>query len=121
MCQIVNFHHYGSVTALNQAFSVRWLYIGRANQRAGLPQSHLANPYKVRDFGGQPGATLPAYRRWLWSRIEVGDTAVLSTLSAIEPASVLVCYCKPGPCHGDVVQAAAAWLQSSPLFQQMWR
>ncbi|MFO7684178.1 MAG: DUF4326 domain-containing protein [Chloroflexota bacterium] len=112
MCQVVNFKQYGSVAALNQAFGDRWLYIGRANSQAGLAASPLANPFKVRDYGGQPGATLDHYRHWLWSRIVAGDEAVLAALRAVDEGTVLVCWCKPGPCHWDVVQAAAAWVRS---------
>jgi len=111
MCSIINFKQYSSIQALNQAFGDRWVYIGRANSTAGLAQSPLANPFKVRDFGGR-GKTLPHYKRWLWQRIQAGDEAVLDALRAIDASSVLVCWCKPGPCHGDVVKAAAAWVQS---------
>lgn len=111
MCQVTNFKQYGSIQALNQTFGDHWVYIGRANSYAGLPQSPLANPFKVKDFGGR-GKTLPHYRRWLWGRIQAGDTAVLNALKAINESTVLVCYCKPGPCHGDVVKAAAEWLRS---------
>lgn len=110
MCQIVNFKQYGSIQALDHAFGERWLYIGRANSYAGLAQSPLANPFKVKDFGS-PGQTLGHYRRWLWKRIQAGDKTVLAALRSIAPSSVLICWCKPGPCHGDVVKAAAAWLQ----------
>jgi hypothetical protein len=117
MCQIINFKQYGSIEALNQAFGDRWVYIGRANNYAKLLQSPLANPFKAKafgelsraDFGGR-GQTLPHYRQWLWQRIEIGDEAVLQALQAIDTQSVLICWCKPGPCHGDVVKAAAAWL-----------
>jgi hypothetical protein len=111
MCNIINFKQYGSIQALNQAFGDHWVYIGRANSYAGLAQSPLANPFKVKDFGGR-GKTLPHYRRWLWGRIQAGDTAVLDALKAIDESTVLVCYCKPGPCHGDVVKAAVEWLCS---------
>lgn len=110
MCNVINFKQYGSAAALNQVFGDRWIYIGRANRTANLPQSPLANPFRVRDFGGR-GRTLPHYRRWLWARIQAGDEAVLAALRAIDPSSVLVCWCKPGPCHGDVVKAAAEWVQ----------
>lgn len=71
MCQIINFKQYGSVQALDHAFGEQWRYIGRANSHAGLPQSPLANPFKVKafdklsraDFGGR-GQTLPHYRQW---------------------------------------------------------
>ncbi|MCP4423808.1 MAG: DUF4326 domain-containing protein [Chloroflexi bacterium] len=125
MCSVINFKQYGSVQALRQAFGDRWLYIGRANNYAGLPASPLANPFKVKDFGGRgktlpPGSTLGHYRRWLWERIQAGDTAtsagsvqtVLDALRAIDDSSILVCWCKPGPCHGDVVKAAAAWIRA---------
>jgi hypothetical protein len=110
MCQVVNFKQYGSVDALNQAFGERWRYIGRANAHAGLPQSPLANPFKVADYGR--GGTMPHYRRWLWQRIQAGDTAVLEALQAIDEQTVLICWCAPAACHGDVVKAAARWLRS---------
>ncbi|MAU00672.1 MAG: hypothetical protein CL608_26300 [Anaerolineaceae bacterium] len=62
MCQIINYKQHGSSSALNQAFGDRWVYIGRANRTAGLSQSPLANPFKVKDFGGR-GRTLPHYRQ----------------------------------------------------------
>ena len=111
MRQVINFKQYGSAQALARAFGRGWLYIGRANDYAGLPGSPLANPFKAADFGGRRGATLPHYRRWLWRRIQAGDTAVIEALKSIDETTALVCWCKPGPCHGDVVQAAAAWLR----------
>jgi ribonuclease HI len=108
-CQVVNFKTYGSVAALDQAFGKRWLYIGRTNPYAGLAQSPLANPFKVKEYGR--GQTIPHYRQWLWERIQAGDEAVLNALRMIGEDTVLVCYCKPGPCHGGVVKAAAAWLK----------
>ena len=111
MCTVVNFREYDSVAALDRAFGDRWLYIGRANRAAQLPTSPLANPYRPRDFGGRRGATLPHYRRWLWRQMQAGNRAVLQALAAVTEESVLVCYCAPGPCHGDVVRAAAAWLR----------
>jgi hypothetical protein len=111
MCQVINFKQYGSVEKLNQVFGNRWLYIGRVNRQVGLSQSPLANPFKVKAFGGQHGSTLTHYRQWLWERIQAGDETVLDALKTIDENTVLVCYCKPGPCHGDVVKAAAAWLR----------
>lgn len=109
--RVVNFKRYGSVAALNEAFGGRWLYVGRANRYAGLSASPLANPFKVRDFGGRSGATLPHYRRWLWERIRQGDPAVIEALRAIDETTVLVCWCAPGPCHAELVLAAATWLR----------
>jgi len=116
MCTVINFRQYGSIEALDQTFGDCWTYIGRANSYAGLARSPLANPFKVRDFGGQRGATLGDYRRWLWERIRAGDTAVIEALRTIDEDTVLVCWCAPGPCHGDVVRAAAAWLCGQVTF-----
>jgi hypothetical protein len=111
MCRVVNFKQYGSIEVLGETFGDRWTYIGRASRLAGLPRSPLANPFRVGDFGGRCGATLPFYRRWLWAQIQAGDPAVIEALRAIDDSSVLVCWCSPGPCHGEVVKAAAAWLK----------
>jgi ribonuclease HI len=111
-CQVANFKDYSSIQALNQAFGDRWLYIGRKNDYAGLEQSPLANPFKCEDFGGQRGVTLPHYRHWLWQRIQAGDEAFLKTLRSIDEQTVLICWCHPYPCHGDVVKAAAEWLRA---------
>ena len=111
MCQVINFKQYGSIQALNQAFGDQWRYIGRADSYAGLSASPLANPFKAKEFGGR-GQTLPHYKRWLWQRIQAGDEAVLDALKAIDAQTILVCWCFPGPCHGDVVKAAAEWVQA---------
>lgn len=114
MCTVANFKAYGCVQALNQAFGDRWVYIGRANSYAGLPQSPLANPFKAREFGGR-SQTLPYYKCWSWQHIQADDKAVLDALEAIDDQTVLVCWCVPGPCHGDVVKAAADWLRSQTV------
>ncbi|MEW5985054.1 MAG: DUF4326 domain-containing protein [Chloroflexota bacterium] len=111
MCTIVNFREYGSAAALTQAFGHHWLYVGRANHRAGLPASPLANPYQVATSGRQQA--ISQYRCWLWQRIQSGDEAVIAALKSISADTVLVCWCKPEACHGDVVRAAAEWLKSS--------
>jgi hypothetical protein len=110
MCIIINFKAYGSVQALNKVFGDRWVYIGRANSYARLPTSPLANPFKVKEFAGR-GQTLSHYRRWLWQHIQDGNEEVINALKTIDDQTVLICWCKPGPCHGDVVKAAAVWLQ----------
>lgn len=111
-CRVANFKAFGSIQALNQAFGDRWLYIGRKNAYDGLEQSPLANPFKVSDFGGKRGATLPHYRRWLWQRMQAEDEAVLKALRSINEKTILICWCHPHPCHGHVVKAAAEWLRA---------
>jgi hypothetical protein len=107
---VVNFKDFGSQEALDAAFGDRWLYIGRQNQYAGVGTSPLANPFRAAAYGGR-GATLPYYRKWLWQQIQDGNPVVLQTLQEIGQTAVLVCWCKPEPCHGDVVRKAALWVQ----------
>ena len=110
MCPSVNFKQYGSKAALDRTFGGRWLYIGRANSYAQLEASPLANPFTVSEYGR--GGTLPHYRRWLWEQIQAGNEEVLAALQSITDTTVLVCWCSPLSCHGDIVKAAAAWLHS---------
>ncbi len=113
MAQVVNFKQYGSAAALTQAFGTRWVTVGRVNAHHQLSASPLANPFRRQTCGGQHGCTLPHYRRWLWQRIQAGDEAVIEALTAIDDQTVLVCWCKPGPCHGAVILAAATWLKTA--------
>lgn len=89
-------------------------YIGRATH--GRPASPLANPYKVAAHG-RDGA-IRAYRQWLWAHMHDGDQTVMSELLrllrlACRPTGVtLLCWCKPKPCHGDIVKGALEWLST---------
>ncbi|MEM1202964.1 MAG: DUF4326 domain-containing protein [Acidobacteriota bacterium] len=77
----------------------------------GRPRT-LSNPYSVRKYGN---AALGLYRRWLWDRIQRRHPKTLSSLRAITPAHHLGCWCKPAPCHGDVLVAAWDWCRSEGL------
>ena len=47
------------------------------------------------------------YRADLWCRISAGEIA-LEELAALE-SCWLACWCDPAPCHGHVLERAAAW------------
>lgn len=112
MTTLANFNEYKSVQKLNETFGRHWLYIGRDNYTYGLKGSVLGNPY-VRKTNEQPGATVERYRRWLWRRIQERDEVVLQALRGIQENTVLVCWCCPEPCHGEVVMRAAKWVQAN--------
>lgn len=78
------------------------VYIGRP--------SPLGNPFVIGKDGDRT-AVIEKYRQWLWERIKANDEAVLAALRALNDDSVLVCWCAPLPCHGDIVIRAAAWLK----------
>ena len=64
------------------------------------------NPFVIgRD--GDREAVISRYRSWLWERIRSGSIR-LEDIAAFHGRQ-LICVCKPLPCHGDVLVAAAAW------------
>ena len=83
------------------------VYIGRTC--AGLEGSVLGNPFR-RQEGQAPGSTLDNYRAWLRAEWKRGG-AVRQDLERLADRAaagnlVLGCWCKPDPCHGDVVKEA---------------
>ena len=80
----------------------RYAYIGRAGN--GLPGKY-GNPIRVgkacpvcdarHDF---PGETLACYEIWLARKLR-RDPDFLKPLQG----KILVCFCKPKPCHGDII------------------
>ena len=84
----------------------RYLYIGRQSPRyGGLKRSTYANPYSVQQCGRERAIAL--YRQDATTRImreshvDKGElrTAFLDNLTG----KILVCWCKPEACHGDVL------------------
>lgn len=106
----VDLHLYG------EAFEPAPTVVNRHHYRNGLPQSAiyigrgtpLGNPYTMAEHGER---ALDLYRRWLWAKIRSHDPSVMAALRQIGSRSLLVCSCKPRPCHGDVVVKAWLWLR----------
>jgi hypothetical protein len=119
MCTVVNIKHYGSKEKLTEAFGDKWVYIGRSNPTYRVGKSVLANPYKLA-ADQDPGETLEYYRHWLWHQIQAEHQGVIKALLEIKDDTVLVCWCKPGPCHGDIVRDAARWLQSQDVIKSSY-
>lgn len=107
------------------------VYIGR--ERRGMPRGPLANPYSTEQ--NRAGTVtvvadpLAAFKRLLWAQIRLcrwdepdGWTpqyAALMLLAGL-PDGVLLCWCKPVPCHGDIVSAAVEYLRKTtnfPIFE----
>lgn len=124
---VVNRHH------LRDPWPARAIYVGRpgklAAEKVFAPHpgcadgTALGNPFRPGDFA-DPDDCLAHYRRWLYARMNLkrcsgrwvlvpgGDAAVLAALRLIEVETTIICSCKPKPCHGDVVEKAAAWLRT---------
>ena len=72
------------------------IYIGRWNQLYGLQKSIWANPFKLgKDGTGEE--VLKKYREHVLSKPEL-----LKKIPELR-GKTLACWCKPGPCHGDVL------------------
>lgn len=72
------------------------VYIGRAVPRLGLSQSKWANPFRIGKDGTREEC-IAKYREYLLSRPDL-----LEDLEELR-GKVLGCWCKPAPCHGDVL------------------
>lgn len=82
------------------------IYIGRG--------SRWGNPYRLGPHETRSD-TIERYRRYLWGQIATGELP-LADLAALDGAD-LACYCKPKACHGDVLEAAAAWAATTNVLQ----
>jgi hypothetical protein len=106
-----------------------WVYIGRESKRRGLKASPLANPFgigaprgKLRDYGDRIEYTagkasrddvIGMFREWLMAQTlpmvvseQRLELARLLGLLARHGKLVLVCWCAPKACHGEVIREA---------------
>jgi len=74
------------------------VFIGRGGE--------WGNPFKIQ-AGRTREMAISLYRALLWDEVKSGEVT-LESLAALH-GKTLVCFCKPEPCHGDVLEAAAAW------------
>ncbi len=73
------------------------VYIGRA----GKGQSgYFGNPFRLTDQSAR-GSTLEKYREYFLNRIQTDSEFKQRILSL--KGKKLGCFCKPHPCHGDII------------------
>ena len=72
----------------------RAIYIGR-----GAP---LGNPYVI-GVHGTRDEVISMYRPYLAYKLIQRDPAIENAFRALSPDSLLLCFCDPKPCHGEVV------------------
>lgn len=93
------------ITVANVRTATNGVYIGRAMPgRAGSP---LGNPYKLRS-GAQRAAVIAQYEAWLDTQLS-SDTPARRAFDQLVAAAqrgdlVLLCWCAPLECHGDVIR-----------------
>ena len=76
------------------------VYIGRG--------SVLGNPFPINDnIGDTREVVIEKFRQYLLQSVKDGNIT-LEYLASLD-GKVLGCFCKPKPCHGDVIVRAVAW------------
>lgn len=84
------------------------VYIGRPGHGLAGPWGNpiaRGRPCPVCGFYHGRGGTLDCYGVWLAGRI-CADPAFAAAVRGLHGLT-LGCFCKPGPCHGDTLAAAA--------------
>lgn len=83
-------------------------YIGRTMPRQGLKGSPLGNPYRL-DEGVDRSEPIELYRRRLLAflKYDTPERAEIERLTELARHGdlVLLCWCAPLSCHGDVIKA----------------
>lgn len=81
------------------------VYIGRAGRGE---DGYFGNPYRL-NANESPGNTLLRYKLYFYKRL-VSDPEFKKRIDALA-GKTLGCFCKPNPCHGDII---AAYLNKEP-------
>ena len=94
------------IDVANKKFGGQGEYIGRP--------SALGNPFTSKTHGqGQRvqsvQESIDLFEQWLEEKIQAKDKDVLAELTRLfkhaqHKPLTLVCWCAPGPCHGDVIK-----------------
>ncbi len=79
---------------------------GAVNIMRGSP---LGNPFVI-GCDGDRAEVVEKYRRWLWSELK-RNPSFAGEVRALHGRD-LCCCCAPAACHGNVLEAAAAWLST---------
>ena len=80
----------------------RDIYIGRPSP-LGNPFTHKLGKTLAVYLLDSRDKAVSAYRHWILQEIENGNNDVIKALDAIKEDSILVCWCKPERCHGDII------------------
>lgn|SRR3990167_7103779 len=95
MCKVVNKY--------KETYDV---YIGRGSIW-GNPYSHLPSGTKAQFLVESVDDAIEAYKKHLWKQIKDGSITIEQLLEL--DGKVLGCFCKPKPCHGDVIVKAVEY------------
>jgi hypothetical protein len=78
------------------------IYIGRANIHLGEGESEFHNPFKIDEESGTTRArAIKQFRDYFYTRLE-NEPEFKESVFKLK-GKRLGCWCKPNPCHGDVI------------------
>jgi hypothetical protein len=87
------------------------VYIGRAGKGQ---DGYFGNPYRIGGYCERCELLLPkaehavrCFKHYFLERLQTDPSFKVAVLSL--EGKALGCFCKPGPCHGDVI---VEWLES---------
>jgi Domain of unknown function (DUF4326) len=94
------------ITVVNKKSNPLGYYIGRP--------SPLGNPFTAKNYGGGIKVrtlqeSIDRYEEWIMKKINGRDQILLNELKRLQAKAKaqpinLICWCAPGPCHGDVIK-----------------
>ncbi len=88
----------GKTKVVNIALGHRYdVYIGRAGKGQ---DGYFGNPFRLGP-GESRGASLEKYRVYFYNRLAT-DPEFKRRIHALK-GKTLGCFCKPHPCHGDII------------------
>jgi hypothetical protein len=74
------------------------VYIGRAGKGH---DGYFGNPFRL-GMNETRGATLEKYREYFYNRLR-SDPEFKERIESLK-GKTLGCFCKPNPCHGDIIK-----------------
>jgi hypothetical protein len=83
------------------------IYIGRENKKLNLKASKWNNPYSVKEYGRENALRL--FREYVTNG---SGKHLLNELHELK-GQTLGCYCKPLPCHGDILKELVQYTTST--------
>lgn len=98
------------IIVTNKRITPEGEYIGRPSP-LGNPFTHMKGNTKAEHTVASREEAIKRYEDWLHEKIASENEAILSELRRLYELArkngelTLVCWCKPAPCHGDVIKS----------------
>jgi hypothetical protein len=89
-------------------------------------KSPLGNPFYLKNVNDdhERCSVIRKYKVWLWGHIENGTKDIMAELDRLYGIAmtgeelVLICFCAPKQCHGDVIRQYLIWKERNFVGQK---